>query len=80
MIKKQPLLLITIGSFFSCSKDNNKVIDDIPNSKNIEEQIIGRWMPVQTLLNDQVTYDRNIHTEFLNVLGINSLFKINQYI
>lgn len=34
----------------------------MPNSNNIEEQIVGRWMPVQTLLNNQVTYDRNIHT------------------
>ncbi|XRE43867.1 hypothetical protein ACIVBQ_002071 [Tenacibaculum discolor] len=65
-MKKQLLLLITIVSLFSCSKDNNKVIDDIPDSNNIEEQIVGRWMPVQTLLNNQVTYDRNIHTGLEN--------------
>ncbi|AZJ33673.1 hypothetical protein SAMN05444344_0512 [Tenacibaculum mesophilum] len=63
---KQLLLSITIGAFFSCSKDNHKVIDDIPDSNNIEEQIVGRWMPVQTLLNNQVTYDRNIHTGLEN--------------
>jgi len=66
MIKKYLLLLISVGFLSSCSSGDNKIIDETPDSTTIEEQLMGRWMPVSTLLNDQVTYDRNTYTGFEN--------------
>ena len=66
MIKRYILLLSIAAFLSSCSDDNNKIIDDTPDLIIKEEQLTGRWMPVQTLLNDQVTYDRNIHTGLEN--------------
>ena len=67
-MRNKILFLISFIALVSCSDDiyqisddNHQGIDDSPNPTPItlKEKIMGRWMPVQTLLNDQVTYDRN---------------------
>ncbi|UNZ00319.1 hypothetical protein MQE36_08265 [Zhouia spongiae] len=61
MIKTAKTLIsaTVIILFVSCSESNNTVIDDIPDSITVEEQLTNRWMPVRTVLNDMVLYERS---------------------
>ncbi|ETN95256.1 hypothetical protein SAMN04487906_3211 [Zhouia amylolytica] len=61
-MKKQLLYIMFLVWLSGCSDSNNEDINGTPDSINVSEQIVGRWMPFKTVLNDQVVYNRKTFT------------------